>query len=170
MAKHENTDEFLEHFGVKGMRWGVRKPRGDRDEVFRKRAKEQQEVKVKTAPGRKVRAEGGKYTPPSEDAIKVARAKQTARASTTDSLSNKELQDVVTRMNLERQYGQLMGEQQSIGKKLVNQLLGNAGDQEIDALGALVDSKLPGAGTAAKNAVKVAKVLNEQPKQGKKKK
>lgn len=33
-------DEPLIHYGVKGMKWGVRKPDDERDEVFRRRAKQ----------------------------------------------------------------------------------------------------------------------------------
>lgn len=41
----QEVDVFLEHFGVHGMRWGVRKPRGNRDEIFRKRAAEMKDGK-----------------------------------------------------------------------------------------------------------------------------
>jgi hypothetical protein len=34
----EEVLDFLEHFGVKGQQWGVRKPRGDRS-AFKKKAK-----------------------------------------------------------------------------------------------------------------------------------
>lgn len=40
MSQKMDTDDFLAHYGVKGMRWGVRKNRGNRDEVFRARAAE----------------------------------------------------------------------------------------------------------------------------------
>lgn len=33
MSKARTIEDFLEHFGVKGMRWGVRKPR---DEAYRR--------------------------------------------------------------------------------------------------------------------------------------
>jgi hypothetical protein len=89
--------EVLAHFGVKGMRWGVRKnassgPTG---------------VEVATPPGRKVQTRGGERHGASEDAVRAAIAGQKARKSTTDSLSNKELQDLVQRLNLEQQFDRL---------------------------------------------------------------
>lgn len=40
MSEQDPVSDFLAHYGVKGMRWGVRKPRGDHDETFRERYKE----------------------------------------------------------------------------------------------------------------------------------
>jgi len=71
------VDEFLEHFGVKGMRWGVRK-----------------------------RSEA----PASADVQRVRTIQSKIKRGKTDALSNKELQDLVTRMNLEQQYGRMISE------------------------------------------------------------
>jgi hypothetical protein len=73
------VDDFLAHYGVKGMRWGIR---------------------------RKPKA------PPSEDVQRVKATESKIRRGKTDALSNKELQDVVTRMNLEQQYSRMVSEQQ----------------------------------------------------------
>ena len=121
-------EEVLAHYGVKGMRWGVRKDRGDRDAIFRKRAKEKNpvEVSVSQQPGKYVKGKGGQNQPASEDAITAATYRQKARASTPDSLSNKELQALVTRMNLEQQYNNLssQSDRRSRGAKLANQIVG----------------------------------------------
>ena len=37
MTTKISVDGFLAHYGVKGQKWGVRKPRGDHDEIFRRR-------------------------------------------------------------------------------------------------------------------------------------
>jgi hypothetical protein len=37
MAEHEEIEDFLEHFGVKGMRWGVRKPRSSNADIIQAR-------------------------------------------------------------------------------------------------------------------------------------
>lgn len=112
----DNMKDFLEHFGVKGMRWGVRK-----DAV---------EVSTSSAPGRKVSAIGGQNQPAHDDAVRAAASKQKAKASTTDALSTKELQDLVTRMNLEQQYSNLTnrGKSSSLekGQKQVKTILGIA--------------------------------------------
>lgn len=80
--------DYLEHFGVKGMKWGVH--RSDRNST-----------------------EGH-----SEDAMRVNASKQKLKAAkTTHVLSTKELQDLVTRMNLEQQYATLSSKEPSkIGK------------------------------------------------------
>lgn len=91
----------LEHYGVKGMRWGRRKQRGSRPSGT------PTPVTVSTRPGKRVQARGGQNRPASDDARKAAALKQKARASTIDSLSNKEIQDLVARLNLEQQYARL---------------------------------------------------------------
>lgn len=84
----DRAKQFLEQYGVKGQKWGVRRDR----------------------PG------------PSDDAVRVEAAKSTIKRGGTQALSNKELQDVVTRMNLETQYGRLSAAQKSKGRKFVEKL------------------------------------------------
>lgn len=91
----------LKHYGIKGMHWGVRRDNttgGGSSAV---------PVQVHARPGQMVKAEGGQHHSPHEDAVRVAAARQKAKHSTTDSLSTKELQELVNRMNLERQYSQI---------------------------------------------------------------
>lgn len=110
-------DEFLAHYGVKGMKWGVRKDRYGRSGP--------QEVTLKTKPGRRVTAKGGRRQPASEDAKRTATSRQKAKKSTIDSLSTKELQELVTRMNLENQYKNLARRQRFLnkGEAFVDELL-----------------------------------------------
>ena len=128
MQSDSDLDDILAHYGVKGMKWGVRKDRGDRDAIFRKRAKEKNpvEVSVSQQPGKYVKGKGGQNQPASEDAITAATYRQRAKASTVDSLSNKELQTLVTRMNLEQQYSNLssQSDRRSRGAKIANQIVG----------------------------------------------
>lgn len=75
-AHSELVDDFLEHFGVKGMRWGVRRNRSQ--------------------------------GPASSDARNAAQVRaKIGQNGGTHSLTNKELQDFITRANLEQQYGRL---------------------------------------------------------------
>lgn len=94
------VDSLLAHYGVKGMRWGVRRPEGSGPVA----------VTTRETPGRKVRASGGQGHKPSEDAVRATVLKQRAKKSSVHSLSNKDLQDLVTRMNLEKQYSTLKGD------------------------------------------------------------
>lgn len=66
---------YLEHYGVKGMKWGKRRAR------------------IRDAR--------------SADAVAVRDIRSKKRATKITSLTNKELQDAITRFNLEKQYKQL---------------------------------------------------------------
>lgn len=106
---------FLEHYGVKGMKWGVRrdKPTGP------------ESVSVVAKPGRRVKAAGGRRQPASDDAIQAAVLKRRAKKSSVDSLSNKELQQLITRLNMEQQYSRLKGSGPlERGSKALKQLIG----------------------------------------------
>lgn len=72
-------EEVLEHHGIKGMKWGVRRNKTPSVQLA-----------------------------PSDDHKNAHGARTIAKTSGgTHALSNKEIQDVVTRMNLEKQYSQL---------------------------------------------------------------
>lgn len=79
------SEEYIYHHGVKGMKWGVRKA-------------ERKEYKQK------------KRQNPSSKKTYNKQIKQRKKTKYTDirNLSNKELQDRVNRMNLERQYSSLL--------------------------------------------------------------
>jgi hypothetical protein len=126
----KGLDKILSHYGIKGMKWGVVRPIGPTGVV------------VTSTPGKKVKTSGGTGQPASDDAVKTAALRQRAKKSTTDSLSNKELQDLVTRMNLERQYSTLAPKtpKQQVAKFLTDTLLG-IGKQEVSKLAASAASQ-----------------------------
>lgn len=88
MMSTSRGEAFLEHHGIKGMKWGVR--RADKNST-----------------------EGH-----SEDAMRVAASKaKLKKAKSTHVLTTRELQELVTRMNLEQQYANLASKEPTkIGK------------------------------------------------------
>ena len=115
--ENETFEEALAHYGVKGMKWGVRK-------------KSYAQVTTSHKPGKRVKATGGQYAGASKDAVRAAELKRRGLKSTTDSLTNKELQEAITRMNLEKQYNSLAGKTlRQRGEKFLADLLLNTGKQ-----------------------------------------
>lgn len=84
------VDDILAHHGIKGMRWGVR------------RSEKQ--------------LHSGKGTNVSEDHANAAAAKAKVKKHGVKSLSNKELQDVINRMNLEQSYARSKEAESSKGR------------------------------------------------------
>jgi hypothetical protein len=99
-----SVSEFLAHFGVKGMKWGVRSSH------------------TSSSPG-------------SEDHMRVTSIKSKVKKDGgTKSLSNKELQDLINRINLERQFKTLHPSPQSKAVKFAADLLLGVGKQQITKL------------------------------------
>lgn len=103
-------DASLQHYGIKGMRWGVRRS-------------QKQLAKASSAPD-------------SEDVVnKKAAAAKVSSTGSTDSLSNKELQDLVTRMNLEQQFSRLStgqnGSAQKKGESFAKSILKETGKKQV---------------------------------------
>lgn len=119
MAETRRETDVLSHYGIKGMHWGQRKDRGSNGGPVA--------VTTRAKPGRLVKAEGGKHHPPHEDAVRIAVSRQKARKSTTDSLSNTELRDLVNRLNLEKQYSDLMKNDPRSRSDVQNTIQGIAG-------------------------------------------
>ena len=107
-----DLEEVLAHHGVKGMRWGKRKDRSPTS------------VTVSTTPKGKVKTTGGKNQPAHEDAVTAKVAIQKAKASGIQSLSNKELQALTTRLDLETKVSKLAGDQTTkTGQRVMMALL-----------------------------------------------
>lgn len=97
--------DYLEHFGVKGMRWGVRKVSDHSSGA-------------------------------SEDHVNATIARIKAKKGGTKALSNKELQDLITRMNLEQQYVKVVPPSKSAkftraGAKVVGEILLGVGKSQV---------------------------------------
>jgi 2'-5' RNA ligase len=118
--------EEIFHSGVKGMKWGVRK---DRPSASSGGSPQKVHVEQK---GTKLKTTGGAGHKPHVQAVEKVVAQQIARKSGVHALSNKELQDVVTRMNLEQQFVRLspQSKKQKASKFVAETLLG-VGKQQV---------------------------------------
>lgn len=105
----ETVDEILEHFGIKGMRWGVRRDRSSSSSTG-----------GKSAPRGK---------PTSVDAARVDKINRKVKTRGVASLSNAELKALNDRINLEQSYSRLTASKSNIAKmqkghEAVKQILG----------------------------------------------
>lgn len=91
------TDDYLAHFGVKGMKWGV--------------------TRKSKSSGSSSSGDGKEEA--SSDSAKASASKSRVKKSGTKALNNDELQGLVTRMNLEQQYNKLSTSNTSPGKKFI---------------------------------------------------
>lgn len=118
MNNENAVSEFLEHYGVKGMRWGVRRSQAQLDRAAgrkEEKTKKQEEVKkqAKAKQDAQQKYEQDLYEwkkKKHEQDLKEWENKRRSDGSgkrSVDSLSDKELKDVVNRMNLEKQYASL---------------------------------------------------------------
>jgi hypothetical protein len=105
--QHEDVEDFFAHFGRKGMKWG--------QHIFSR-------DQVSTG------SSGRSGT--SQDHANVVGIKTTAKTSGVQALSNKQLQEAITRMNLERQFTTLSSGQKNKGGAWAKKFLLNVGQQQ----------------------------------------
>ena len=98
----------LQHHGIKGQKWGVRRFQNKDGSL--------------TSAGRK-RQKQNNDGPVHEDHSKSHDNKS------VKSMSDKELRDRINRLNMERQYAQLTATEKSMGRKIVTEVLLNVGKE-----------------------------------------
>lgn len=108
----------LQHHGIKGMKWGVRRTR--------EQLSNPTPVKIIAKPGQAIVTKGGKRAPTHDEAKAAAIARQKAKSSGLQSLSNKEIQTIVTRMDLEQRYAKLNPEKKKRGAEFIESLIEDA--------------------------------------------
>lgn len=152
----DTVGDILAHYGVKGMKWGVRRRYAERQQgradvqraIGAKKSAQKREEHVERLQTGKANVRdharsGGLFLktgdkkvkeikPVSEDAAKAAGAKTKAKKEGKQALSNEEMQALITRMNLERQLGNLTPPSRSKkGAKFAGKLLANTGNAQL---------------------------------------
>lgn len=149
------TDEFLEHFGVKGMQWGVRRARSTGMVTPSHTAPRKGSFPSRHVPSRRV-GPPKQHHPVATDAAKTLQLKSQLSKHGPQSLSNQDLQHLVKRMQLENQLRQLDPVHKTAGRKVVDEAVkigGNAAKQTAAQFAAQYAAK--GAAHLIKLAIKM---------------
>jgi hypothetical protein len=112
------VENILTHFGVKGMKWGVRRNRPSAVTVTDKR--------------KKIKTSGGYKRPASSDAVRARSLGQVGKKSGLKSLSDAELSAYTRRLNLEQSVRRLEYNEKNLAGKFVANLLGKNGSQDVE--------------------------------------
>lgn len=116
------TENELLHYGVLGMKWGVKKARKSSDTVDETRRK----TNTQKSNTQKSNTQNSNTKQQSKKFV-TKKQKQKQIMDDLNSMSDKELRDRLNRMQMEQQYIRMMTPEKSAAKKQVEQFLINEG-------------------------------------------
>lgn len=146
--------DAIEHHGIKGMKWGVRRTKVELQSKGVTLDGERSVVTLHPTTGKVVSASPNLRSKPTDDAVAASLTKARIKTQSLDVVSNKELQHLVNRMNLEQQYARLSTSAVSDGQRRVKNILavGNTANE-------IMKFKNSPAGKSMAVAFKAAKVV-----------
>jgi hypothetical protein len=118
----EDRDNILEHYGVPGMKWGVRRSRAERKAAREERKAAKKQSDDDTGSGSK--SSGGRGD-------KITKGEKTRYEEKSKNLTDSELQARIKRMETEKRYNDLNKRDISTGEKLVAEVITNVGKQVV---------------------------------------
>lgn len=128
----DDLDDFLTHFGVKGMKWGVRK-KSKTAKVKVTNSESGRSAEISYNPRKTtVNAQTGEISTSSKKELKSIRGQ--VKKNQLKLMSDDELKGRINRLKMEQEFSKLSANSDSPGKKLVKKVLKDSGDQLAKAL------------------------------------
>ena len=138
MDAAEVVTDILEHHGVKGMHWGIRRDNSSPRAV------------TVTDKKKRIATRGGQGFPATDTAVRARVIGQQAKKSGTKSLTDQQLRDYASRIQAEQNVKRLQYNERPAASRFVSKLLGRNGNQQLDKAASQASS------AAAKKALMLA--------------
>lgn len=124
MPEAVEVDDFFAHYGIKGMRWGVRKRRSAGGGSSKSKPSKSAPAKPQNHTETPVHKQAASQTP-GKTSGGVHTPSNRLPPHEVKKLTDKELKDRIARIELEQKYAKLTAPQLSPGRKMINEILQN---------------------------------------------